>query len=465
MISDLHKAIERSDYYSPKYDMLDINVTMASEGQQLMQISRNLAANNAIAKAILHQFKGMLVGKNGYGLQPIPLKDYQQVDRDLAVKLDFAWNKFCEQPVLNNHGLNYTGFLNLLVECWLRDGDCFVQIVRDYKTKKMQLKMWLADKLPYSSVYLDTIAPIELDDNDAPLYYNFVTNSDLFHSARVTRVPAQDIIQLAERREPGQLRGVPVYASVVPHIAQLESYRYYELASSAINAQIFAELNQTDPALASEDVDIDLRSLGDQINYFKVPNGYEYKVYPAQNRTNPNYDNFYKAQIRTIASGVGLDSESISNHFESSYSAARQSMIYASARSADKMNSLVQANKLIYRHFVQFFFEINPELDIQDYLDPFNVTITTPQMKSINPADEANATVTLINNGLLTRQQAANEQGYDIFENYDYIASERQYMEERGLGDLFTTSYGILSSSSSNGENIEEKEEDEELEE
>ncbi|MFC6277293.1 phage portal protein [Psittacicella hinzii] len=442
-VLNLHKAIQRTDYYSPSFDYQDINVTLSQEGLALMQISRDLAANNPIARSILHQFRGMLVGKNGYGVQPIPLKDYQTVDKELGVLLDYEFAKFCEQPVLNNRNLNFTAFLNYVVECWLRDGDCFIQIIRDFRKKEMKLKLWTADRLPYNSIAIGSKAPIELDDYGTPLYFNFVVDTDIFHNAHTIRVPAQDIIQLAERREPNQLRGVPVYASVVPALAQLENYRYNELMNSSIGAQILGELSQRDAITSDEDAEIAMHTLGEAISYFKVPTGYEYKVYSGQNRTNPNYDAFYKAQIRTIASGVGLDAESISNHFESSYSAARQSMIYASARTADKMNLLVNANKLLYKAFVDFFFLIHPELNKEDYLDPYNVTITTPQMKSINPVDDANATVTLIKNGIITRQQAANEQGFDVYENLNYIASERDYMLDNGLEDLFSVQYDM----------------------
>ncbi|RIY34498.1 hypothetical protein CKF54_00440 [Psittacicella hinzii] len=472
-LKNLYDATVPTDFHTPKFDNLNINDTLAIEGQSLMQQARNAVANNPIAAAIIHRYQALLVGKNGYSLQPQPLDLDGKVDEELAKRLSTAWSKFCRNPAVNAKNLNFMGVLNLIVSSWLTDGDCFAQIIRDYKKGEFKIRLWTADCLDYNSSSLVNIGakstrpPIEVDEYGVPTKYYFKVKSvDKTQVEKVIPVDGNDVLHILDKREPEQLRGVPVFANSFLLMEQVKVYMSNEIIASSLSAQILGTLQQVSTDVIDQNPKIKMGKLGHDIGYFKVPPGYNLTFNNATTRVNQVVDAYTKAMLRQIGSGTALDAESLSNSFESSYSAARQSMIYTELKAASKINILISTFvQPLYTAFVDFYMDMY-ELGVtskNDYSWIDNVIINKPRSPSIDPVKDATANKLNLQLGITTLDKLANEAGGNINDNLNAIADLKHRCDELGIEELYNGLYDFeMPTESGNSGGPQSSEEDEE---
>ncbi|RIY34332.1 hypothetical protein CKF54_00905 [Psittacicella hinzii] len=476
--SNLYDAARPSTYHKPQFDRRNINDTLAQEGLSLMQQARNAVANNPLCVAIINQYQALLVGKNGYSLQPQPLDKNGQVDEELAKELSIAWQKFCLQPVINSKELSFTGLLNHIVARWLTDGDVCLELKKDYAKHEFKVRMWTAESLEYSKPepYFQSNSiplPIEVNELGMPVRYNFkdrlLTPPSLY---QYVSVEAENVLHIAEKREPEQLRGVSILAPVLKLTAQINIYASTEINNTSLNGKFLGILTQASADTVDDEPDVDMIEINDSIGYFKPPNGFNFNLNNAQTRTNPSAGEFIKTMTRMVASGVALDAESISNSFESSYSAARQSMIYTEMKVAKKVDLLISAIiRPLYSAFVNFYLD-TVKLGViskSDYHWIDKVVINKPRLPSIDPVKDATANKLNLQLGVTTLDKLANELGVNSLDNLQSTTNFKHICEELGIPELYYGIYehGDKATQDNQGNkavNVEEQDQDQEQE-
>jgi len=154
----------------------------------------------------------------------------------------------------------------------------------------------------------------------------------------------RQVLHLADRRRPGQVRGVPILAPVIEPLKQLQRYTEAELQAAVVSGA-FAIFMKMDPNAFSELFD-------DQGRQTYINNALEWKgnipmatmdgpgkavnLLPGEEpvesnpgRPNSEFDPFVQAILRQVGTELGLPFEVLIKHFTASYSAARAALLDA----------------------------------------------------------------------------------------------------------------------------------------
>lgn len=162
------------------------------------------------------------------------------------------------------------------------------------------------------------------------------------------KIPAYDktgcpnILHVMEAERPGQLRGVPLLASVIEPLKQLGRYTEAELMAAVVNAMftVFIErspeanLDPVEP-LFGESIADEARVDADE-NAIELGYGSIVGLEPGEtireattNRPNANFDGFVLAMSRQIGAALEIPQELLLKQFTSSYSASRAALLEA----------------------------------------------------------------------------------------------------------------------------------------
>jgi len=169
----------------------------------------------------------------------------------------------------------------------------------------------------------------------------------------------------------------------------------------------------------------------------QLPQGVDFKAFDPQHPSTA-FAAFEAAMLRGIASGLGVSYTSLSNNLEAvSYSSIRQGLL-------EERDHWRAIQWWMVEHFCQPVYQawLRQTLDAATVNLPatkyfkFSLTQWVPRgWQWVDPRNEIEATVTAIQNGLMTNTQALAERGLDI----EDVIRERQAEQE------LLASYGLAS--------------------
>lgn len=258
------------------------------------------------------------------------------IDCDVARKLDF-------------YGVQELAFRSML-----ESGDAHVMtplVARAGSPKRLALQIIEADRIcnPNKTADTDTMVDgVEINpDTNEPLAYYVARrhpgdfkpgNTWVRVAARGGATGRRNVLPLFKMVRPEQVRGVPWIAPILEPLKQLGRWSDAEL-----NAAVVSSLQTTfvtmDPDAFDQLYDEDAQGLiidnaskwsgemesGKAINL--MPG--EAITNPTPGRPNPAFDPFWTAMVRQIGMALEMPFETLVMHFQSSYSAARASMLMA----------------------------------------------------------------------------------------------------------------------------------------
>jgi lambda family phage portal protein len=185
--------------------------------------------------------------------------------------------------------------------------------------------------------------------NGAPIAFHVAKpGPDLFLGTDTVRVPRFDkdgepvALHVFQQRLIGQSRGEPLLAPIIEKFKQISRYSEAEIAAAVINAY-FSMFVTSESDIFGDDIDAieacdsPTRERAEpQRQMVKFGPGKLVRLLPnekintaAPGRPNSNYDPFVQAVIKQIGIGLGLPYEVLTQHFQSSYSAARGAILEA----------------------------------------------------------------------------------------------------------------------------------------
>ena len=148
-------------------------------------------------------------------------------------------------------------------------------------------------------------------------------------TARLTRVPADQIIHLRLVDRWPMTRGEPWLHAVLRKLNDMEEYSAAELTAARMSANYFATLeSDNENPLPSEDQTDGSRQLNIEPGMIdQLPAG-EKLQFHAPNRPNTAIDPFIRHMLREVAAGVGVSYESLSRDYsQSNYSSSRLALL------------------------------------------------------------------------------------------------------------------------------------------
>ncbi len=278
---------------------------------------------------------------------------------------------------------------------------------------------------------------------------------------------------------PGQMRGVPWFAPVVLELRDVGDLKQNELLASALRACVTMAIRKTNPGSAGSllgPTNADTTdSSGNAIR--RLQPGTLMQLGPGEdlvgtsgNGPNIATEGFATFMTGNIASGMpGLKSSTVTGDYRNSS--------FSSERSADNdvWREIQILQDWLANQFLQPIFDrvIEAAVDAGElgdsesyYAAPDNYTACTwqgPVPKSINPVDDANASMLLIQGGLDSLQNRSSANGTKWRENLRAMNEVYTFAESQGIDEkMIDKIYGLVAPPEKSTDDKENEDEDQE---
>ena len=263
------------------------------------------------------------------------------------------------------------------------------------------------------------------------------------------RVPAEEIYHHFIADRPEQTRGVPWMHAAILQLRNLGGFEEAAIVAARVGAAkmgFFTTPDGDTAPLADETAEDGSFITEAESGVFGVlPQGYDFKSF------NPDYPNalfadFVKTTLRSVASGMGVSYNTLSNDLEGvNFSSIRTGVL------EERDNWMVLQNWMI-ESFLDDVFSMwlrfallnkkiilpnGSALPVQKF-DKFNAaTWQGRRWQWVDPRADVEANVTAINNNLKSRADVIAEQGRDAEDVFAMLAQEKTTLEAAGLEPIF----------------------------
>jgi lambda family phage portal protein len=344
----------------------------------------------------------------------------------------------------------------------LIDGDCLA--VRRFKPRRSAVlgttvQLISGDRLrsPLRGyVDADVREGVELDEDGQPMAYHVLNRkgpqSLEIETLRIPRYDDNDIplaLLIHSSRLPGQSRGEPFLAPVVDRFRQLERYTDAEIRASVLNAFYAAFITTETPEIDQRRMSAlpaQLRPSETRIQRKFGPEGGlmmellkgEKVDTSAPGRPNANFEPFVQAVVKMISIGLGLPPEVLTQHFQSSYSAARGAILEAWKAYKIRRSWLVSEFCQPVYEWIVTESVLAGMLNAPGFEDPFKRRLYMATewigstMSSIDPLKDARADeVKITRNMTESRRSVVERDGRDFEKLKREIDDERNYFNQK----------------------------------
>ena len=247
--------------------------------------SRNADNNTPLCTGFIKQTARGVVG-SGFQLRP------NTGNKELDAAVNKLWKK---QSMAKNFttqgGVSRLDFEYMVMYQLIRDGEVFIQKVRNYKKNDTGYSLRLIDASQISTQYFGggnyssqaigarplTQTPIDANtgnrivlgiqvDNDyRPVAYhirtgkhrNDVSSTFTYYSSEIDVIPAEDMIHLFVQQYPNQTRGVPWTHSALEHLETLDRFNSVAMTAARLGAAKAMTVETADGGSFSGDSDDD----------------------------------------------------------------------------------------------------------------------------------------------------------------------------------------------------------------
>lgn len=418
---------------------------------------REAAKNDPYVCRALQIYKNNVVGSKGIKLSMDIPDGRGNIDMDKSGAVESAWKLWSETPVYCDAEGKKTlvEILQLIVRSWKLEGEAIVQIVHSSLNPfGIQLKVYRPD-----AVAIDLVRPavgkenaiyngVEVDAIGRPKAYYFY--STLLPSGNYTgelyRVPAKHILHLYDEDEPGQTRGIPVFASILKDLRIAHGYDLAELIAARVDASRVGTWKQVENG--------DLSKIADTSSPYGLtqstepgedriaPTGWDYRP-DAPSRPNSGYGQFKKDILRRVASGLNVSYNTLANDLEGvSYSSIRAGTL--EDREVYKLMQETLVNKFLRPLFrraggwLDSFLTTERATRLGLSLDDARAireadTWLPRRWDWVDPMSEAQAKEIQVSHHWTTDSDIAAEGGKDYFDNVETARQEKEWLAEKGF--------------------------------
>jgi len=414
---------------------------------------RDLTRNNAYARRFISLAKANTVGDRGVTLQVKARNDNGAMDNLGNDQIEIAWKRWGRMGQCSVDGkISWVDAQRLFIENLVRDGEVLVRLVKYPNDFGFALEFIESDLL--DEEYNVTLPNgnrirmgVELDSFNRPIAYHLFTahpgdNSTMWMGKSYNRIPADKMIHAFLPERAMQTRGAPWMSPVIADLKMLNGYREAELVAARVGASKMGFFTSpTGDGFTPDDTDNKVPIMEAEPGTFhQLPDGVQFQQFDPTHPTTAFAD-FEKAILRGIASGLGVSYTSLANDLEGvSYSSIRQGALEDRDQWKIIQDFLIQHFvEPVYRAFLLAIMQ-NSVINIpESRFDKFaEATVFRARgFQWVDPLKEMNAAVVGLQNGLLSMQDIANQQGRDVEEIFDQIQAEKEMAERYGLSMAF----------------------------
>ena len=453
-----------------------LNQNYTSDGelgsvQEIRNKSRDRYRNDAIASAIIKTMGQSVIGQ-GLTFQSDLNNYYLNLSNDQAEEIQRTIeNRFSmwanSQLADFRRKLNFYEMQKLAYQTVLLSGDCFVTLPYRIIDNKIYLyiNLFESEMVSTPKARMDEkdgrlFQGIEENTFGQPVAYHFENrgaNGQITHR-RVRAIRSngsKNVLHCFFTERPGQRKGIPFLAPVLPKLYNLEKFTNTELVGAIVNSlfSVFIRSEKKDISTG-----IDGRGMGgeqdedDNYDDLTMGSGSIVKLTPGDSvelaeskRPNKEFEGFINLLIKQIGAAVNIPSEVLMKTFNSSYSASRASL-------AQAYNNFKADRRFLVDNFCKPIFSqwlygqvLNNDIELPGYLDdPYarmayeGANWIGQSMIQIDPVKEARAAQVRIETGLSSIKQEAMElNGGDFARIHEQRTLEKQMRVDAGLEQGF----------------------------
>ncbi len=430
-----------------------INASLWGELEPMRARSRTLANNNNHARRFIQMCCTHIVGQNGF-LLSVQAKKKDKTDKKTNDLIETHFDAWARRGVCETTGkLSFVGVKHLVIKTIARDGEALVRKVRGDRAGNpygFALRVLAMDRL---AIGLNGQTKdgnvvrmgVESDEDGRPIAYHLETRNpaDLgfgFFARKtlIERVPAEDIYHLFLPLEPEQVRGVPWMHTAMETLHHLQTFHDAALIAASVGAAKMGFLTTEDGTgigvADGKDAsgNLTLTQQAGQID--TLPPGVKFTSYePAYPEA--NYGPFVKAFLQAAASGLGVSYSTFANDLEGvSYSSIRSGVLEERDNWMVLQNWFAEAFlQEVYRDWLKAAFlssaikdSTGKPLSINAMSECLNHKWQGRRWAWVDPLRDIEATVKAIDNGLMSRTEAAAQQGRELEDVWEQLSKEQQ---------------------------------------
>jgi lambda family phage portal protein len=302
--------------------------------------SRKLANDDEYVKKWLAMVTTNVVGPTGFRFQARVYDKPGSPDTYANDAIEAAWAKFCKKGVCDVTGRqSMTGLQQLAMKAVARDGEFLIQIVRGTAAANaygFALQLLDVDRLattlnkPAEGGANAIRMGVEVNAYGRPVAYHLKTNhpGDLYQTTsgirgdHYQRVPAADIIHEFVADRPEQVRGMPWAHAAMIRLNNLGGYEEAAVIAARVGASKMGFFTTPDgqAEVVSTGTDDGTEQGGltmdaDPGVFQSLPEGVQFQPFNPDYPT-AMYADFVKANLRGIASGLGVAYHALANDLE-----------------------------------------------------------------------------------------------------------------------------------------------------
>lgn len=419
---------------------------------------REISRNHPYAKRYLQIMSTNVVGANGVRIQVRKRNDDNSLDSVGNRIIEQAWQQWGRAGFCTVDGrVSWVQAQRLFMETLARDGEVLIQKIKNPAGNPFgfSLKFLEADYLDEGydarlSNGNEVRMGVELDKRTGkPLnYYLFEDHPhhDQGYGSKTKRhhkiVPATEIIHCYLQDRAGQTRGVPWMSNVLTRLKMLDGYEEATLVNARVAASKMGFFTSPEgDGFVGDDYDNHAPIMSaEPATFTQLPAGMSFTAFDPQNPTD-SFAEFEKGILRGIASGLGVSYVSLANNLEGvSYSSIRQGTI--EDRDHFKMVQQFMIDQFIdpiYRAWLEMAITVGRvNLPMGKYDLFADQVIYRPRgFAWVDPAKEINASVTALNNGIVSLQDVHSQYGRDTEEIFEQINREAELADRYGIDTAF----------------------------
>lgn len=437
---------------------------VGASAKSLRDQARKLDEDHDIVTGLLDRLEERVIGK-GIGVEPLPLNADGSVNGELQAEIKKQWAEWSVNPETSGE-LSRAQVERIVCRTWLRDGEALAQHING----TVPTYKYLTD-VPYALEILEPdYLPLTFDDIEKGIRQGIQRNSwkrvtgywlhkrhpaDAFSvKDDLKRVPASEIIHIANRKRIEQSRGVSILHSVLIRLADLKEYEESERVAARIAAALTMYIKKGDSSLfgtGSEETDADTGSrqfgLAPGVVFDGLAPGEDVGMIES-NRPSALLEGFRDAMLRAVASGTRVGASTLSKNYNGTYSAQRQELVESQSGYTILQDQFIdQWSRKVYRRWLEVAIA-SKKIIVPAGVDPStvkNAVYMAPVMPWIDPSKEASAWKDLVSGGFATESEVARARGLDPAELKLNRASEIEENRELELvfdSDPFHSLYG-----------------------
>ena len=456
-----------------------VNSDLMGQMDLMRARSRSLMRDNNHAKRFIQMCATHIVGPNGFLLNVQGRRGgkLKQTTNNLIEDSFYAWARrgVCEST---GH-LSFVGVQELLVKTLVRDGEALVKKINGPEAGNdwhFALQVLAVDRL-------DTGMNKRLEDGNIikmgvelspvgrPVAYHIkasnpaevYTGNSL--QQKTQRVPAKEILHIFLPLEPEQVRGVPWMHTAMETLQKLGTFHDAALIAANVGAAkmgFFTTAEGSSLGLAdSQDSQGRLMTTVEAGVIDTLPVGTTFQsfdpTYPEA-----NYGPFVKSFLQAAASGLGVSYATLANDLEGvNYSSIRAGVL------EERDNWMLLQNWFadvfltpVYEAWLDM--AILKGLIVSDRGIPLSIRDKGEAMRHVwqgrrwawvDPLKDIEATIAAINNGLMSRTEAAAQQGRDLYDVWAQLQKEQDDASALGL-NFSLGQNGVSNTVNENQDNI-----------